>query len=86
MNCPMDYDEISECKESEDQMMIHENKSIVSSLECVEQSTKMLPRILRPKERQKIQNTGNIQDTNDVVVKEDTRGIINEDALLLTKK
>ena len=46
----------------------------------VEQSTKM------PRDRQKIQNTGNIQDTNDVVVKKDTRGIANEDTLPMTKK
>ena len=67
-------------------MMIHENKSIVSSRECVEQSTKMTPTILRCKDRQKIQDTGKIQDTNDVMIKEDAGGIANENTLLLTKK
>ena len=55
-------------------------------LDIGEQSTKMLPTILQCKDRQKILDTGKIQDTNDVMIKEDTGGIANEDTLLLTEK
>ena len=46
----------------------------------------MPPTILQCKDIQKILDTGKIQDTNDVVIKEDTGGIANKDTLLLTKK
>ena len=66
--------------------MIHENKSMVPSQECVEQTTKIQPIILQPKDRQKIGVIKKIQDTNDIVEEQDTRGIANEDILQLAKK
>ena len=57
--------------------MINKIKSMILQ-ECVEQTTKMLPMILQPKERPKIQDTKKMQDTDDVVTKRDTGGMANE--------
>ena len=40
MKCPIEYDEMSTMQNDENRMMMHENKSMISSKECVEQLTK----------------------------------------------
>ena len=66
-------------------MNVHDETGDVM-LTTIEQSIKMPPTILQPKDGQQIQDTGKIQDANDLVIKEDTRDIAKEDTLLLTKK
>ena len=46
----------------------------------------MLPTILHPKDRPKIQAKQTIQDTNDVVTKKDTREMLKKDTLMHKKK
>ena len=56
MNCPFDYDEITNQENLKFWLITHENKSSKSLQECVEQITKMPPIILQPKVRQRIQD------------------------------
>ena len=58
----------------------------ISSQECVGVHPKLPPTILWSKDRPKIQDPEKIQDTYDMVTKEDTRGMANEATLLSTKK
>ena len=62
-------------------MMMTHNNSGISSQECVGLQPKLLPTILRSKDRPKIQNLRKIQDTYDVVTKKDTRIMANEATL-----
>ena len=62
-------------------MMIHDNKSMISSQECVEQIAKMLPMISCPQDRPKMQDPKKIQNTNDMVEERDTGGMANKDTL-----
>ena len=71
MNCSVDYDKTTDQENSERQLMIHENKSMVSSQKCLERTTKMPPIFLQPKDGRRIQDIKKIQDTNDVVEEQD---------------
>ena len=72
INCPIDYDETTydiQDKDTNSMMITHKK-----SWECVGIPVKLPPTILRSKDRPKIQDPEEIQDTYDVVTKEDTRG------------
>ena len=86
MSSPIGYDEISTMQNNENLIMIHDTKTMISSQECVEQITKMLPMIFQPKDRPKIQDPKKIQDTDDVVQERDTGGMENKDTLPQERK
>ena len=67
MNCQIDYDEIGSRPRDKNKLMIHDDKRMVSSQECVGFHAKMSPMTIHSKDRQKIQDTKNIQETDDIV-------------------
>ena len=67
-------------------MMIQKNKSVMSSQECVGSDTKMMPTIVRSKDRQKIQTDNGSKIQVMWTQKEDNRRIPKKDTQGRTKK
>ena len=86
MNCPVDYDEIVSGSSDKIKLMIHDDKHMVSSQECVGFHAKIPPIVIFLKERQKIQGTKKIQNTDEMVGNRDTGGIAKRDTIQIPRK
>ena len=88
MNCLVDYDETSDQTiiEKESRMMIPQNKSMISSQECVENNIKLQPTTLQLMEGPKIRSAVGSKIPLTWSQKEDTQRIPKMNTQAWTKK